>query len=384
MLVPPPRGRKRLAIHRRYWDFLPSEGRGHRFESCRARHLFRAFFTPARLPCPTRWPAPFVWVSLEPVSETNHSQPTRLPWTQAEVELTVADYFHMLRLELSCHQYSKTAHRRSLQERLLDRSDSAVEMKHQNISAVLRDLGVMRLRGYQPLPNYQRLLFEIVESQLASDRQLDQAARSVVSQPAETPLATAFENFLVGRPTPRPLRVGDERLEWVRRSAAKRDYLEQESRNRALGLRGEKVAMEYEAERLCRDGRRDLADRIEHVSVEQGDGLGFDILSYDSDGRERFIEVKTTAFTAETPFFISQNEVRFSEESAEQFQLYRLFDFREAPRMFVLTGAVSTCRLDARKLHPAALKRRARSRRVGRYQISCGNQGLPRHQPLPA
>jgi hypothetical protein len=53
--------------------------------------------------------------------------------------------------------------------------------------------------------------------------------------------------------------------------------------------------MEVEKRRL-RDARRDdLARRVEWVASTVGDGLGFDILSFDElDGSERFIEVKTT------------------------------------------------------------------------------------------
>jgi hypothetical protein len=83
-----------------------------------------------------------------------------------------------------------------------------------------------------------------------------------------------------------------------------------------------------------------LADRIEHVSKTKGDGAGFDILSFESDGRERFIEVKTTAYIAETPFYLSRNELSFSTEEAAKFYLYRLFNFRKQPRMFTLKGAL--------------------------------------------
>lgn len=259
----------------------------------------------------------------------------------------MADYFHMVRLELAGQPYNKAAHNRGLQSRLHARSRSAIEMKHQNISAVLQDLGHWWLRGYQPLPNYQRALFEAVEAHLTSDRLFDQAAISLANQPADVPLELAFKDFVVSAPLPSKPRINDERLDWARKSVFKRDYFEQEARNRTLGLAGEKLVLEYETQRLQRDGRADLARKIEHVSIERGDGLGYDILSFDSDGRERFIEVKTTAFVAATPFFISQNEVRFSREFSDRFQLYRLFDFREMPRMFTLPGSVEgNCRLD--------------------------------------
>jgi hypothetical protein len=43
--------------------------------------------------------------------------------------------------------------------------------------------------------------------------------------------------------------------------------------------------------------------------MEEGDGAGFDIASFDPDGRERFIEVKTTNGAATTPFFLTRNEM---------------------------------------------------------------------------
>ncbi|MBC8089711.1 MAG: DUF3883 domain-containing protein, partial [Phycisphaerae bacterium] len=65
-------------------------------------------------------------------------------------------------------------------------------------------------------------------------------------------------------------------------------------------------------------------------------------------GRERLIEVKTTAFGKTTPFYASRREVQVSEEFGAQYHLYRLFKFRDAPRAFVLNGSLrQTCRLEA-------------------------------------
>jgi len=66
-----------------------------------------------------------------------------------------------------------------------------------------------------------------------------------------------------------------------------------------------------------------------------------------ADGQPRFIEVKTTTFGDRTPFFVSSNELAFSRQKANEFRLYRLFDFRAAPRMFELAGPVDQhCVLD--------------------------------------
>ena len=83
------------------------------------------------------------------------------------------------------------------------------------------------------------------------------------------------------------------------------------------------------------------------MSRTRGDAEGYDILSFEPDGRERLIEVKTTNFGQLTPFFVSRNQVRVSERELERYHLYRLFRFRLAPRMFMLPGALAqSCQLD--------------------------------------
>ena len=127
----------------------------------------------------------------------------------------------------------------------------------------------------------------------------------------------------------------------------RRNYLELEARNHSLGRAGEEMVLRFEHERLWRAGKRALADRIDHVSHTQGDHLGYDIQSFETDGRDRLIEVKTTRFGAMTPFFASRNEVGVSETRELDYQLYRLYSFREQPKLFVLAGSLrNTCELD--------------------------------------
>jgi hypothetical protein len=79
-----------------------------------------------------------------------------------------------------------------------------------------------------------------------------------------------------------------------------------------------------------------LAHKVKHVSQEYGDGLGYDIHSFDPKGSDRLIEVKTTLGTATTPFFLSENERLVSIERKAHFKLLRLYDFVNAPRAFEL------------------------------------------------
>lgn len=104
---------------------------------------------------------------------------------------------------------------------------------------------------------------------------------------------------------------------------------------------GGKFVIDYEKFRLESLGRSDLANAIEWTSRERGDGAGYDIRSFNAQSEaELFVEVKTTNSGKYQPFIISDNEVAFSEEHSNQYALYRVFEFRNRPRIFTLPGSV--------------------------------------------
>jgi len=253
----------------------------------------------------------------------------------------------MLTLQLTGQAFNKSEHRRVLSKKLNQRSDTAIERKHQNISAILLERNAPWINGYKPLFNYQRLLFDIVSQYLDQNREFEVIASTAVDRPATMPLVGAWEELVVA-PPPLISQATDESAKYKSvRPPIKRDYLASEARNRSLGVAGEEFVAEYERSKLRALGAKKLSERVENVSVTQGDGLGFDVLSFEPDGRERFIEVKTTAFSREAPFYVSQNELEFSRSNQMQFQLYRVFEFRQKPRMFFLPGPIDArCRLD--------------------------------------
>jgi hypothetical protein len=105
------------------------------------------------------------------------------------------------------------------------------------------------------------------------------------------------------------------------------NYAERDHKNRQLGLDGELLVLANEIASLRAGDRDDLADKVVHVSVIEGDGAGYDIQSYTLDGHPCFIEVKTTKGGAATPFFVSPNELAFSEAHMDAFRLVRVFEF---------------------------------------------------------
>lgn len=270
-------------------------------------------------------------------------------WSREEVEAAVADYFDMLSQELKGKPFSKAEHNRQLASLLRQRSKASIERKHQNISAVLNEAHFPWIFGYKPLGNYQTLLADVVLDRLSSQRHLELLAAEIATKDAG-PLAATDLLFEKAPAHASPgLYIRDERDVAARKYRASHvDHFHMEARNRSLGAAGEQLVIQSERARLIRAGAMALADRVEWVSKVRGDGAGYDVLSFEESGAERFIEVKTTGFGKETPFFVSRNEVNFSQDFRDQYQLYRLFTFRDQPRVYTLPGALEeSCRLEA-------------------------------------
>jgi len=269
-------------------------------------------------------------------------------WSEQEVEAAVEDYFDMLRAELNGQDYNKTAHRRVLIEKLEERSHGSVELKHQNISAVLIEMGAPYIEGYKPRGNYQRSILP-----RAVSGYLDQHPDFLNlfhADAATTPEVPKVSDFLSVMETPpktensNPTGVHEPSNTYTPFPI---NYLEQEARNQALGDAGEEFVLNYERARLIHAGKESLADKIEHVASTIGPSAGFDIRSFEVDGTDRFIEAKTTKHGKSTPFFVTPNELRFSSENQDRYFLYRIFRFRKDPRLFALQGQLhGNCTLE--------------------------------------
>jgi len=101
------------------------------------------------------------------------------------------------------------------------------------------------------------------------------------------------------------------------------DFLEKNRKNMELGLRGELIVLDWEKGALIKDGLENLVGKVRHISQEFGDGFGFDILSFNKDGSDKFIEVKTTEKGINSQFYFSENELNFIKNN-EDYYLYRL------------------------------------------------------------
>src|SRR5277367_3385017 len=88
-------------------------------------------------------------------------------WQDDELDAIIADYFAMLAADLSGQPYVKARHSAALMERI-GRTHRSVEFKHQNVSAVLDELGMPWIPGYKPKRNYQAAIFDAIDRYLSA------------------------------------------------------------------------------------------------------------------------------------------------------------------------------------------------------------------------
>ena len=101
-------------------------------------------------------------------------------------------------------------------------------------------------------------------------------------------------------------------------------------------MAGESFVVDLERRQLSEADQPDLARRVRWISVEDGDGAGYDVLSFDQRGNIRLIEVKTTNGAARTPFFLSRNELSLALDRPKEWQIYRVHLFASGPRVFTI------------------------------------------------
>lgn len=266
-------------------------------------------------------------------------------WNWLETEATVQDYFAMLEKELRGEQYNKAAHRRALLSKLNGRSEGAVEFKHQNISAVLLELGQPYISGYKPAVNIQGQLRNVVLAHLASHQnQFDQileTAEQAVIPPNQHDIQ--WQKILDAEAPERIQEIKDAPRKYL---ARKTNYAQREQRNRNLGQEGEAFVIQFERQRFIDAKRPDLVEEVQWSSKEKGDGLGYDVRSLkwvngEPIDQEHHIEVKTTNSGKYQPFYVSENELAYSKEYADRYSLYRVYDFNKQARIFQLGGDLS-------------------------------------------
>jgi hypothetical protein len=247
-------------------------------------------------------------------------------WTAGEVAVLLGSYFFMLADEHAGRPYSKKEQFLGVMK-LIGRSKGSVEFKHQNVSAVLDEIGLPWIQGYKPRDHYQDSLPDAVGQYLILHPDLLNLAKpGAIKTPAERDILVAPPALLNSDPESRPAAI--------RRLVGKFDPAARDARNRDLGRAGEEFVVGFERRRLERAGRDDLAKDVRWVSDVDGDGYGYDVQSFEIDGQQRLLEIKTTCGNERTPFWMSKRECDVAAEQGDIYRVRRVFHFRNEVKMF--------------------------------------------------
>lgn len=126
----------------------------------------------------------------------------------------------------------------------------------------------------------------------------------------------------------------------IKLSGSHPDYQKQAKTNKRIGDLGELRVLQFEIE----NANPKYVSKISHDSKEIGDGLGYDILSYDSSGNPKYIEVKTTKGGVNTPFYITTSELKKSILESENYYLYRVYNYNDKDNsgdLYIISGNLS-------------------------------------------
>lgn len=128
-----------------------------------------------------------------------------------------------------------------------------------------------------------------------------------------------------------------------KRKGVKIDYIKTNEIKMEFGRKCEEIIYNYEIERLKKEGSKE-ADNVKWISRDEGDGLGYDIESFENRNgiyEKIYIEVKGTDKDITEPFEITWNEVEASNKYKDNYYLYRIAKVNtKNPEFYIVKGSI--------------------------------------------
>lgn len=115
--------------------------------------------------------------------------------------------------------------------------------------------------------------------------------------------------------------------------SANPDYEAKARANKKLGDRGEYIVLNHEKDKLNKLGLIKLSKKVHKCEV---DSEGYDILSYDKNGKELYIEVKASNQSpSDFEFYYTENERLTALRLKEQYEIHFVFKvYSKNPKIF--------------------------------------------------
>lgn len=116
------------------------------------------------------------------------------------------------------------------------------------------------------------------------------------------------------------------------------DYERINRNKKDIGNRGETAVLNYEKKILNDLGLRELAEKVE---LSENDAIGYDIISFNPDGTEKHIEVKTNSSASNKllDFYLTDNELQTMEKDPT-YNIYYLFSIKKNPKIHIVNKEI--------------------------------------------
>ncbi|QFR70105.1 DUF3883 domain-containing protein [Companilactobacillus paralimentarius] len=192
--------------------------------------------------------------------------------------------------------------------------------------ALSQDLNYM-ITVYQELKESLYTTFDKVNAHIVKGQSLYKLTEKIENKKSKS---VNKDMILIENPTQIPTNLEITKPKNLGNTKRKPDYINNLERNTKQGLEGEELVIKNQIDILSKDSKlKEYVDQIKHLSVDEGDGAGYDILSFKKDTKneilEHYIEVKSTKSGIETPFFMSSNELEVARTKGKQYSIYRLY-----------------------------------------------------------
>ncbi len=263
-------------------------------------------------------------------------------WRFEESEFISEYYISELKDFLKYNTPKKLKEAKEFLMQSLHKSSKSVRLKLQHISSILVNSDLPYIEEFKPIPradidlidwNETLNLKKILTEKFNKKENIlffDQIADRNEFKPNYN-----FENLVEDKPEQDVFEKENLTEKKSIKIRPKINYIEREIKNTKLGEEGEKWVIAFEQNKLQKLGLSNLVKEIIWASKDIGDGLGYDVISFNEHQEKIFIEVKTTCLGKYSAFFLTQNELKVS-TNLKNFKIYRVYDFEKETKIYVV------------------------------------------------
>lgn len=122
---------------------------------------------------------------------------------------------------------------------------------------------------------------------------------------------------------------------------SKRNFIQQKKIDLEVSIRGEKMVMQYEKNKLIGCGLSDLAEKVENVTYYDNN-LGYDIHSFEKDKNGQIIDVfikVQSLVSTNKPLQLTKKEYDNLKNNSDKYKLYKIYNiYTDQPRLFIMNN----------------------------------------------